>query len=170
MFQRIQVGFHRSVVDTQELICGGHHVDTVGFAFRAFLVHELVNWLIHWSALQEDAHHQKECPAQGGRSPLGNAAAADIYLAGLVWRGVNARKGHQRFLGMKTAHISNFSHELWAESGANTKHLHHHRILRQRSRQGLQLPVDSITTRVSPSKLLSCQLAQFIDGVAHFKG
>ena len=59
MFQRIQVGFHRSVVDTQELICGGHHVDTVGFAFRAFLVHELVNRLIHWSALQEDAHHQK---------------------------------------------------------------------------------------------------------------
>ena len=59
MFQRIQVGFHRSVVDTQELICGGHHVDTVGFAFRAFLVHELVNWLIHWSALQEDAHTRK---------------------------------------------------------------------------------------------------------------
>ena len=78
MFQGIQVGFHRSVVDTQELICGGHHVDTVGLAFGAFLVHELVDRLIHWSALQEDAHHQKKCPAQGGRSPLGNAAAADI--------------------------------------------------------------------------------------------
>ncbi len=45
-------------------------------------------------------------------------------LAGLVGWGVNARKGHQRFLGMKTAHIANFSHELRAESRANTKHLH----------------------------------------------
>ena len=31
---------------------------------RAFLVHELVDRLIHWSALQEDAHHQEKCPAQ----------------------------------------------------------------------------------------------------------
>ena len=51
VFQGIQVGFHRSVVDTQELICGGHHVDTVGLAFGAFLVHELVDRLIHWSML-----------------------------------------------------------------------------------------------------------------------
>ena len=130
MFQRIQVGFHRSVVDTQELICGGHHVDTVGLALRALLVHELVDRLIHWSALQEDTHHQKERPAQGGRSPLGNAAAMDIHLARLVRWGVNARKGHQRFLGMKTAHIANFSHELRAECGANTKHPHYYRILR----------------------------------------
>ena len=64
VFQRIQVGFHRGVVDAQELVCGGHHVDTVGFAFRAFLVHELVDRLIHWSTLQDDTHHQKERPAQ----------------------------------------------------------------------------------------------------------
>ena len=63
-----------------------------------------------------------------------------IYKLG---RGVNARKGHQRFLGMETAHIANFSYELWAEGGANTKHLHHHRILRQRSRQGLHLLLKS---------------------------
>ena len=55
--QGIQVGFHRSVVDAQELICGGHHVDTVGLAFRALLVHELVDRLIHWSVLQDDTHH-----------------------------------------------------------------------------------------------------------------
>ena len=98
----------------RNLLADCHHVDTVWLALRAFLVHELVDRLIHWSALQEDAHHQEKCPAQGGRSPLGNAAAADIYLAGLV-RGVNTCKGHQRFLGMKTAHIANFSYELGAE-------------------------------------------------------
>ena len=64
MFQGIQVGFHRSVVDAQELVGGCHHVDTVGLAFRAFLGHELVDRLIHWSALQEGAHHQKKGPAQ----------------------------------------------------------------------------------------------------------
>ena len=52
VLQRIQIGFHRGVVDAQELVGGGHHVDTVGLALRAFLVHELVDRLIHWSALQ----------------------------------------------------------------------------------------------------------------------
>ena len=64
VFQGIQIGFHRSVVDTQELVGGCHHVDTVWLALRAFLVHELVDRLIDWSALQEDAHHQEKCPAQ----------------------------------------------------------------------------------------------------------
>ena len=143
VLQRIQVGFHRGVVDAQELVGGCHHVDTVWLALRAFLVHELVDRLIHWSALQEDAHHQKKCPAQGGRSPLGNAAAADIYLTGLVGRGVNTRKGNQRFFGMKTAYIANFSQELRAEGWANTKHPHHYRIFWQRSCQRLHLLFES---------------------------
>ena len=46
MLQGIQVGFHRSVVDAQELIGGGHHVDTVWLAFGSFFVHELVDRLI----------------------------------------------------------------------------------------------------------------------------
>lgn len=34
---------HISVVDAQELVGGGHHIDTVGFALGTFLVHELVH-------------------------------------------------------------------------------------------------------------------------------
>ena len=117
VLQRIQVCFHKSVVDAQELVSGHHHVGTVGLALRVFLVHELVDRLTHWSALQDDTHRQKESPAQRGRPPLGNAAATDIHLAGLVGRGVNTRKGHQCFLGMKTAHIANFGHELGTEGG-----------------------------------------------------
>ena len=64
-------------------------------------------------------------------------------MTGLVGRGVNTRKGHQRFLGMKTAHIANFSYELGAECGANTKHPHHYRIFRQRSSQRLHLLFES---------------------------
>ena len=78
------------------------------------------------------------------RSPdpsLGNATATDIYLTGLVGRGVNTRKGNQRFFGMKTAYIANFSQDSLA--WANTKHPHHYRILRQRSCQGLHLLFES---------------------------
>ena len=53
----IQIGFHRSVIDAKKLVSRGHHVDTVGLAFRALLVHELVDRLIHWSVLQDDTHH-----------------------------------------------------------------------------------------------------------------
>ena len=56
--------FHTSIVDAQELVGRGHHVDTIWLAFRAFLVHELVHRLVYWSTLQDDAHHQKERPAQ----------------------------------------------------------------------------------------------------------
>ncbi len=134
---------HRSVVDTQELVGGGHHVDTVGLAFRAFLVHELVDRLVYWGALQEDAHHQEECPAQGGRSPLGNAAATDIHLARLVGRGVNTCKGHQRFSWNENGVHRQFQLGVEGRVWANTKHFHHHRILRQRSRQGLHLLFES---------------------------
>ena len=43
---------------------------------------------------------------------------SDIYLTGLVGRGVNTRKGNQRFLELKTAYIANFSQELRAEGWA----------------------------------------------------
>ena len=56
-FETVQIPLHDSVVGTQELVGGGHHVDTVGLAFRALLVHELVDRLIHWSVLQDDTHH-----------------------------------------------------------------------------------------------------------------
>ena len=41
-----QIGFHCSIVDPQELVGGGHHVNAVGLAFGAFLVHELVDRFI----------------------------------------------------------------------------------------------------------------------------
>lgn len=40
---------------------------------------------------------------------------------------------------MKTAHITNRCHELWAEYEADAKHLHDHRIFRQGRRQRLHL-------------------------------
>lgn len=143
VFQRIQVGFHGSVVDAQKFVGRSHHVNAIRLSFCTLFVHKLVHGLICRSILQINPHHQEKRSAQRGRPSFGDAATADIHLAGLVRWGVNTRKGDQRFLGMKAAHIANFSHKLGAEGWANTKHFHYNRRLRQIRRQGLHLLLKS---------------------------
>lgn len=92
---------HSGIVDTQEFVGRGHHVNTVGLSVRTFFVHELVDRFIRRRILEDNAHYQKERPAQGGRAAFRNAAATDIYSTGLVRRSVNASKSDQRFLGVK---------------------------------------------------------------------
>ena len=55
MFQRIQVGFHRSVVDTQELVLGSGHIDKIWLTLGAFLLEKLVHQLICWGFSQVGA-------------------------------------------------------------------------------------------------------------------
>ena len=86
---------HRGIVDTQELIGGGHHVDAVRLALGTFLAHELVDGFAVWSTLEDNAHHKEERPTQSGRSTFGDTAAADIHSTGLIGRSVNTGKGHQ---------------------------------------------------------------------------
>ena len=83
-FETVQVLLHSGVVDAQELVGGGHHVDAVGLALSAFLVHKLIHRLIGRGTLEDHAHHQEQCPAQGGGATLGDAAASDFHLTGLV--------------------------------------------------------------------------------------
>ncbi len=87
--------------------------------------------------MKEHAHNQKECPAQGSRTTFGDAPAADIHLARLVRWSVNAGKCHESFLGIKTPHIANFSHELRTKCRPNTKHSHDNWVLRQTFCKGL---------------------------------
>lgn len=63
VLQRIQVGFHRSVVDAQKLVGGCHHVDAVGLALGTLPVHELVDRFIQRRGLQVDAHDEKQRPS-----------------------------------------------------------------------------------------------------------
>lgn len=56
---------HGGVVDAQELVGGGHHVDAIGLTLGAFLVHELVHRLIGRRTPENGAHHQEQRPAQG---------------------------------------------------------------------------------------------------------
>ena len=117
-FQRLQIGFHSGVVDPQELVGGGHHVDAVWLALGAFPVHEQVDRFIQWRLLQIDAHDKKQCPPQGRRTNFAHALVPAGYIAGIVWRSIQSGVGHERFLGIKATHIPNFGYELRPQSRA----------------------------------------------------
>ncbi len=117
-FETIQMLFHSGVVNAQEFVGGGHHVNTIGLSLSTFLIHELVHRLIGGGTLENHAHHQEQCSAQSGGTPFGDAAATDFHLAGLVWRGVDARESHQRFLGVETAHSADLRHKLEPRAGS----------------------------------------------------
>ncbi len=130
------MGFDRSVVNAEELICRGHHVDPVRFSFGSLFIHEQVHRLIGRSVLEDYTHHKKQRSAQGRRSTFGHSAVVICYLPGVIRRRVKASKGHQRLFGVKAANIANLRHELRAERWSHTKHLHDDGILRQ---EGCQL-------------------------------
>ena len=111
----------------------------MGLALGAFLVHELVDWLIGRRTLENYAHHQEQCLTQNGRPTLGDAAVTDIHPPRLIRLGVNTSESHQSLLGVKSAHIADFRHGLGVEDRANSKYLHHHGVLREGSGQGLHL-------------------------------
>ena len=119
MFCRIQIGFHRSVIDAKKLVSRGHHVDTVGLAFRALLVHELVDRLIHWSVLEDDGHDLKQSLAQSGGAAFGDISGLRIEVAGLKGRSVNARKSDESFFIGEAGHVADFGNKLRSEDGAN---------------------------------------------------
>jgi hypothetical protein len=64
LVQAVQIRFHRSVIDAQELVGGGHHVDPEGFTLGTFLVLELLDRFFNGRVLQIDAHDKKDCSAQ----------------------------------------------------------------------------------------------------------
>ncbi len=109
--------FHSGIVDAQELVGGSQHVDTVRLALGTFLVHELIHRLLSrrtggWysspdtaSCAEQRSHVWRCC---GCVPPPGQTSTAGVYI----------RKGHQCLLGVETAHITNFRHELGARAGS----------------------------------------------------
>ena len=108
--------FHSGIVDAQELVGGSQHVDTVRLALGTFLVHELIHRLLSRRTPEDGIHHQIQRPAQSSGATFGDAVAA--YLHQTSTAGVYIRKGHQCLLGVETAHITNFRHELGARAGS----------------------------------------------------
>ena len=63
-------------------------------------------------------------------APLPLTSAQKKRIAGLVRRNVDARKRDECAFGAKSPHIADLRHELWAEGGTYTEHLHDHWIFR----------------------------------------
>lgn len=107
-FESVQVLFYSGIVNTQELVGGSHHVDTVGLSLGALLVHELIDWIIGRRTSEDGAHYEEKRPAQSGRAAFGDTPAADFYLTRLVRRGIDARKGCQRLFRIEPSNIADF--------------------------------------------------------------
>ena len=71
-FQRCQIFFDPAVVDAQEFVGPRYHVDQVGLALGAFLVHKLVDRVILGHGFQQAVHHKEQRPAQLRRATLGS--------------------------------------------------------------------------------------------------
>ena len=54
------MSFHRGVINAEELICGGHHVNLIGLPLCAFLIHELIDRLVLRSVLEKRAHDKEK--------------------------------------------------------------------------------------------------------------
>lgn len=105
-FEIVQILLHSGIENAQGLIGRGHHVNTIGFALGAFLVHELVHWPVSRRTLENHIHHQKQRYTQRRKSAFGDAS---IHLARLVRRRIKSCKGYECLLGIKPPHITNFS-------------------------------------------------------------
>ena len=85
VFQRLQIGFYSGVVDSQKLVGRGHHVDAVGLALGAFLVHELVDRFIQRSVLQIDTHDKEQRSPQRRRANFAHALVSAGHITGIIW-------------------------------------------------------------------------------------
>ncbi len=89
VLQSSQILLHPAVVNTQEFVGPGGHVDQVGLALGTFLVHELVHRVILRLGLDEAVHHQEQRPAQLRRAAFGGADALGLVGTGLVGTGID---------------------------------------------------------------------------------
>lgn len=142
------------------------HVGLIRLSLGPFLIHVLVDRLVEGRVLKNYRHDQEERFPQLCGSALGDAAALDVDLTGLVRRGVNAREGYERRLGMKAAHIADLSHELRAKRSPDAVHLHNNRIFGHGSRQVLHLVFQSSQRCGRYLKLGDCLLD--FEGVTSF--
>ena len=86
------------IVDAQELVGSGCHVDQIRLALGSFLVHETVHRVILWLCFQQAVHNQKQGAAQFRRPAFGSPVAFGLMGAGLVSPRVNPGKGRNGVL------------------------------------------------------------------------
>lgn len=62
--KRSKIFLYPSVVNAEELVCPGGHVDVVRLSLRPLLVHKSINGIISRRTLDETVHDLEKGPAQ----------------------------------------------------------------------------------------------------------
>lgn len=65
--------------------------------------------------MEDNGHNEEQRSSELRRATLGNAAATDINVAGLVRRSIKVSKDDQRRLGVEVADIAYLGHKLRSE-------------------------------------------------------
>ena len=86
--------FQAGVINTQELVLRGCHVDEVRFALRVFLIEELVHRLIRRGFSQVSTDDLVQRFPQMRRAAFGRRDALGAVLAGLVYSRIDAGKSN----------------------------------------------------------------------------
>ena len=124
--------FHAGVVNAQELVLRGGHVDKIRLTLVAFSIEELVHRIIRRGLFQVGTDDLVQRFPKMRRAAFGRRDAAfGAVLAGLVYSRIDASEAHDRDAAGKTAYIPNLSHELRGSGFANTVHGQHSIVLRQ---------------------------------------
>ena len=110
----VETFFDPGIINAQELVLSGGHVDEVGLALGAFLVQELVDRLVSGGLAKIGADDLVQGLAQMGRSALSGWIALGDVLAGVIHSRINTGESGDRAALGKAAHIANLRNQLRA--------------------------------------------------------
>ena len=110
------------VINAQELVRGGSHVNFIELALGAFPVEELVHRFVSRFSFEIRFDHQKQSPAQMRRATFGNTPRLYVNRARLVRRSVKTSKSGYSFPTVKPPGIANLSNKLRSENSAHAIH------------------------------------------------
>ena len=124
-----QICIYLSIVDSQELVGSGSHVDVIGLTLCTLLVHEGIDRVIYRRTLDKAVHDLKERFSQMRRAFLRCRVALAFVISGFIRTGIYAGKGRQSAPVLKASNIPDLSNELRPQRGADAVHRHDNRIL-----------------------------------------
>ena len=101
-----------SVVDAQELVLSGGHVDKIRLTLGPLFVQELVHRLVGWGLAQIGADDLVQSLTQMRRAALGGGVALGDVFAGFIHCRVNAGEAHDRAALREAADVADLSHQL----------------------------------------------------------
>ena len=65
-FETVEILLHGGIVNTEELVGGSHHVDSIGLSLGSLFIHKQVHRLVHWGVLEIHTHDQEQGSSQCG--------------------------------------------------------------------------------------------------------